>query len=90
MERLHAIVYGRVQGVNFRSATVRRAAAYGLLGWVRNLSDGSVEVVAEGERAALESFLSFLHEGPPSAEVTRVEARWLPPEGNFSDFRVRF
>jgi acylphosphatase len=89
--RLHAFVMGRVQGVNFRSATVEAARALGLTGWVANCRDGrTVEVVAEGPRPALEELLAFLHQGPPAARVGRVEANWEPARGDFTRFGVRF
>lgn len=87
--RLHAVIEGRVQGVYFRATTQREALARGLAGWVRNLWDGSVEVVAEGRRAALESFEVFLHQGPPSAQVTHVEITYSAATGEFSGFHVR-
>jgi acylphosphatase len=88
-QRLHAVVRGRVQGVNFRAATVRTAALLGLHGWVRNRLDGSVETVAEGTHLELERFVDFLHRGPSSAVVTDVAISWEPPTGEFADFRVR-
>lgn len=87
-ERLHAIVYGRVQGVSFRYYTVLRAKELGLNGWVTNLDDGSVEVLAEGSRHILESFLLFLHTGPSGARVTRVEVSWQEATDEFKDFYV--
>jgi acylphosphatase len=88
-ERLHAIVEGSVQGVNFRYYTSRRARSLGLTGWVANRADGSVEVVAEGERADLEKLLDFLHDGPPSAMVSRVTGQWQAAHGEFDDFSIR-
>ncbi|MBC7232969.1 MAG: acylphosphatase [Chloroflexi bacterium] len=88
--RLHARVYGLVQGVSFRYYTLRKAQTLGLTGYVRNRWDGSVEVVAEGERAAVDQLLSWLHVGPPSAEVERVEFEWQKPLGEFRQFEVRF
>jgi len=88
--RLHAVVEGRVQGVNFRYYTVRTARRLGLTGWVANRWDGTVEAVAEGPRAALEALLNFLHEGPPAARVTRVNVRWEQPTGEFTNFTVRY
>ena len=88
--RLHAIVHGRVQGVNFRGTTIREAAAHGVTGWVRNLRDGTVEVMAEGTRSQLESLLQFLHVGPPAANVTGVDVQWLEPTGEYNSFRVRY
>ena len=71
---LHAIVHGRVQGVHFRHYTAREAARLSLRGWVRNLPDGTVEVEAAGDAASLDAFLDWLHHGPPSARVDRVDA----------------
>jgi acylphosphatase len=88
--RLHGRVYGRVQGVNFRYYTIREADAWGLTGWVANRFDGSVELVAEGEKRALHSLLTFLHRGSPSARVDRVQADWSEATGEFDRFRVRY
>lgn len=88
--RLHACVYGRVQGVNFRYYTQKEAVALGLTGWVANRFDGGVETIAEGERATLQTFLAFLHRGSPSARVDRVETEWLEATGEFNRFRVRY
>jgi acylphosphatase len=89
LERLHARVYGRVQGVNFRYYTQREASNLGLTGWVANRFDGSVEVVAEGGKAALQRLLVFLHRGPPSARVANVNADWEEATGEFDYFAVR-
>lgn len=86
--RLHAIVRGIVQGVNFRYYTRREAQRLLVTGWVRNLPDGTVEVTAEGSRAQLERLLDFLRVGPPMARVTGVEATWLPASGEFTTFEI--
>ena len=88
--RLHAIVHGRVQGVSFRYYTQKRAQELGLTGYVRNVWDGTVEVVAEGERAETEGLLAFLRVGPRAAFVTAVDVRWPLPTGEFSRFEVRY
>lgn len=87
--RLHARVLGRVQGVSFRYFVVEQALKFDLVGWVRNLSDGSVEVSAEGTRPNLEQLLTALRTGPPMARVASVEYEWQPYTGEFSGFRVR-
>lgn len=89
MKRLEACVYGHVQGVFFRDTTRRVAQRQQLTGWVRNEPDGSVRVVAEGSEKALQSFEEFLHEGSPSARVSRVESSWEEATGEFRGFRVR-
>lgn len=88
--RLHAIVHGRVQGVNFRAHTLRRATELGLVGHVRNCADGTVEVVAEGETSRLRKLLSWLHVGPRFGHVTRVETRWQTPRRDSDHFEVRY
>jgi len=88
--RLHAVVHGRVQGVNFRYYTVRTAQQLGLTGWVANRRDGTVETVAEGSREALHEFRAFLRRGSPSAFVHQVQDEWEVPTGEFKRFGVRY
>ena len=89
-KRLHAIVHGRVQGVNFRWHTRQKAQALGLTGWVRNLQNGRrVEVIAEGPADTLGDLLLFLNQGPPSARVDQVEVNWEEACNEFSEFTVR-
>ncbi len=85
-----AVVRGRVQAVGFRYFVVGEAQRVGVQGFVRNLYDGrSVEVVAEGRRADLESLLARLREGPPGADVNAVDADWMLALGQFRGFGVR-
>lgn len=86
--RLCASVRGLVQGVSFRYYTLHRARELGLSGFVRNLWDGSVEVVAEGPRKSLEQLLSWLHQGPPGADVDQVSVLWEQASGKFGRFEV--
>ncbi|NLE52542.1 MAG: acylphosphatase [Chloroflexi bacterium] len=88
--RLHAVIYGRVQGVNFRSTTQHAAAQHGLTGWVRNRPDGAVETVAEGPQHALEAFERFLHRGPGAADVERVDIQYSAATGEFRSFNIRW
>lgn len=87
-ERLHVFVRGRVQGVGFRWF-VLDAAGDGLTGWVRNLRDGSVEVVAEGPRKALEGLLEDLRTGPAGSHVTGLTTDWEPAAGDLPPFEIR-
>lgn len=77
--RMHAVVRGRVQGVGFRDATWREGRRLGLRGWVRNLLEGSVEVLAEGPKNALEQLETFLRVGPRMANVTGIDVFWEKP-----------
>jgi len=86
--RLDATVRGRVQGVGYRYFAMREARGLELDGWVANEADGSVHVVAEGGRGALEALLARLEEGPPAGLVDRVVARWEPARGVAAGFRI--
>ena len=85
---LYARVHGIVQGVGFRYAAVGRARALRLSGYVRNMDDGSVEVVAEGPALALSQILAWLNRGPPGARVTGVDHRSMPAAGAYRGFSV--
>jgi DNA ligase D-like protein (predicted 3'-phosphoesterase) len=85
---IRAVVRGAVQAVGFRDATVRRARDLGVLGWVRNGEDGTVQVHAEGPDAAVEQLLAFLREGPPPARVAGVDVERVRAEGH-EQFAVR-
>jgi acylphosphatase len=89
VSRKHVWVSGQVQGVFFRYETRERARAEGLSGWVRNLADGRVEAVFEGDDPAVERLVGWCHEGPPGARVGGVEVRDEDPEG-LHGFDVRF
>ena len=79
--RIHVLVAGRVQGVFFRRTTVEEAGRLGLTGWVRNRTDGRVEIEAEGPEAALQSFLAFCRRGPGQAQVDEVAVVDRPVRG---------
>jgi acylphosphatase len=87
--RVHLLIHGRVQGVWYRGSTRAEATRLGLTGWVRNLRDGSVEAVAEGERGALEELLRWCRRGPPHAEVTGVTVEWEEATGGLVGFDLR-
>ncbi len=87
--RLHAYVSGRVQGVFFRARTREVAVRLGLCGWVRNLPDGRVEVLAEGSGEALETLLEFCRVGPTGARVDDVNEAWGVASGGLEAFEVR-
>jgi len=88
--RAHVYISGRVQGVFFRYETRRMAIRYGVSGWVRNLPDGRVEAVFEGEKEAVESMIRFCRRGPPAAVVRHVEVLWEKPEGDLWGFQIRY
>ncbi len=87
--RVHVFVSGKVQGVFFRSGTKDKAEELGLAGWVRNLSDGRVEAVFEGEEGKVEKMLEWCWKGPEYARVATVEVIPEPYKGEFSGFLLR-
>jgi len=89
MKRVRAIISGRVQGVWFRASTLEKALEYGVNGTVRNLVDGRVELVADGEDERVDLLLRWAGNGPPMAAVDRVELENLPRDKEFTDFRIR-
>ena len=86
---LQATVYGRVQGVFFRAFVSRCARKLYVTGYVRNLPDGAVDVLAEGERPQLEKLVGYLKVGPPAARVDKMITIWSEPTGDYSGFNVR-
>ncbi|MCC6997311.1 MAG: acylphosphatase [Deltaproteobacteria bacterium] len=91
MKRVGLVVEGRVQGVYFRGSTEEVARRLGVRGWVRNRDDGAVELLAEGEPAALEALVEWCRRGPAGARVERVTEQWSELEGAGLEpgFRVR-
>ena len=83
------VVAGRVQGVGFRWFTYDAAAREGVHGWVRNLADGSVEVVAEGDVEAIDRLEAAVRRGPASSRVEQVDAEQLAPDGRTTGFEIR-
>lgn len=86
--RAHLWVAGRVQGVNFRYYTRQEALRLGLTGWVRNLWDGRVEAVFEGEETSVRQMVNWCHTGPSAAHVLEVKVEWKTPSGTFNDFDI--
>jgi len=90
LKRVHLKVYGLVQGVGFRWFTERKAKEIGVNGWVKNLWDGSVEIVAEGDEEDLKVFIEEIKKGPPLSRVDKIEERWEDYRGEFDGFEIRF
>lgn len=87
---LNAKVFGRVQGVWFRGTTQKMAEQLGLTGWVRNEPDGTVQVLAEGPKPAVEKLVEWLHEGPIYAKVTEVKYRINQGLRRFHNFTIKY
>jgi acylphosphatase len=90
MRTINIRVHGRVQGVGFRYFTQRYANAYNIKGWVRNCTDGSVEILAQGDENDLDNFLQIIRKGPNYAGVTHIDSKEVKNPQLFKDFRVTF
>jgi len=88
--RLRLVIEGRVQGVWFRDSTRRKAKELGVFGWVRNMSDGNVEILIEGPEERVEKLVTWCHEGPPYARVDKVKKTVEEWQGEFKSFDVVF
>jgi acylphosphatase len=88
-QQLHAIIEGHVQGVGFRYFVLEVAHQLQLTGWVRNLVNGNVELMAEGNRADLDKLYSALQSGSPGSLVTNMVSDWLPAQNTFTLFSIR-
>ena len=86
---VHLIVRGRVQGVCFRASTREKGFELGLAGWVKNCSDSSVEIHAEGNTSDLENFIAWCKHGPDTASVTSLDIDWVKPE-SMTTFDIRY
>ncbi len=90
VKRVHLLISGRVQGVYYRATAREVARRLGLTGWVRNMPDGRVEAVAEGEEEKLREFIHWCNQGPPAARVEAVAENWSEATGEFREFSIRY
>ncbi|UCC91223.1 MAG: acylphosphatase [Candidatus Aenigmatarchaeota archaeon] len=88
--RVHLLISGQVQGVFFRANTRHAANELGVKGWVRNLPDGMVEVVAEGRKPVLDRFIEYCRKGPEGSKVENIEIEWGEFRNEFGGFEVKF
>lgn len=89
MERAHVFISGRVQGVFYRANTKEKANKIGVNGWVKNLKDGRVEAVFEGEKKDVEKMIEWCHKGSPQADVEEVKVKWEEPK-RIEEFEIRY
>ena len=87
--RSHLLISGRVQGVFFRASTKDKALSLGLVGWVRNLPNGQVEIVVQGVQHEVETLISWARIGPPVARVDAIDIAYQEPSPQDKEFRIR-
>lgn len=87
-KRAHVYISGRVQGVFFRDSTRKNAEKHNLTGWVKNLKDGRVEAVLEGEEDNIQQLIEWAREGPMMANVTDLEVEWSDYQEEFDNFKI--
>ncbi len=90
MKSVHIVVKGRVQGVGFRHFAMMEAKKRHLVGTVKNLYNGNVEIHANGEEEFLKDYLRVIQQGPISAEVSDIDINWQEPRRSYTDFKVIF
>ena len=88
MKRVHLIISGRVQGVFYRYSTKQKAEQLGIKGWVRNLSNGNVEALLEGDEKNINEMISWCKKGPEHSDVTNIELISEKPINEFEDFKI--
>ena len=86
--RGHIVVNGKVQGVYFRQNAQRICSEYGVTGWVRNVENGSVEAILEGDKSSVEDAISWFKVGPPNAHVEKIDLKYDSYSGEFQDFKI--
>jgi acylphosphatase len=89
VQRIHAVIYGKVQGIYFRAYTQAEGNKIGVKGWVKNRADGAVEVVVEGAPEKVAAMLAWLKQGSPGSRVEKVEVREERPVGE-TQFNIRY
>jgi len=87
---VHIIVHGFVQGVGFRYFTQKIAQRLGVVGWVKNRHDETVEIWAEDHEGTLQQFIAFIKEGPAHSQVEQLELQWAPASGKYQNFYIQY
>jgi len=89
-KQAHLKIFGEVQGVFYRANSQERAEELGLVGWVKNLGDGSVEIVVQGEEEMINEMISWCYEGPTGSAVEDIHVKWEEVMENFNGFEIRY
>jgi len=90
MQRVFVKIYGDVQGVNFRNFILRQATALNIVGWAKNVSDGTVEAVFEGEEDVLRKIIELCRQGPDFSKVNKLSECWQEAGKEFKDFIIEY
>jgi acylphosphatase len=90
IEQFKALIHGRVQGVGYRFFAERWANELGITGYAKNLYNGDVEVVAQGDKPSLETYLAKLREGPHASRVSNIDVEWQPITDHYPSFDIQF
>ena len=90
MQAVKINVKGEVQGVFFRAYTQKEAQRIGLIGYVKNIPNGSVEIVAQGEKEQTQQLIEWCHQGSPDSDVTAIETSNISVSGKFKSFEIRY
>ncbi len=88
MKKLRLTIYGRVQGVYYRSSAQGKARELGLSGWAKNMPDGTVVTVAEGGEEQLQEYIEWCKKGPSAARVEKIKETWEEPSGELNGFSI--
>ncbi len=88
--RIHILVSGQVQGVYFRENTRKKAEELGISGWVRNMLDGRVEIMAEGDKDKLDKLMRWAEQGPAFAKVDGLRTAWPEYKGDLGEFQIKY
>lgn len=90
MVRVYLKIHGLVQGIFFRANTQKEALKLGLSGWVRNTADGGVEVLAQGKKKDIDTFINWCHKGPTHARVDLVDIEWKQTKNDLLNFDIKY
>ena len=90
MPQAHIIVSGHVQGVFFRMTAQKEAIQRNLKGWVRNLPNGQVEIIASGNKTILDGFILWCHNGPPHSYVDNIQIEWMSNTKHYENFKIKY
>jgi len=90
MKKAYIKVFGRVQGVFYRYSAMNKATEFGLGGWVKNIQDGSVELMCEGDEKDIEKMIAWCNHGPPGAFVEKADVIWENYSGEFKKFKIKY